>query len=70
MLSPGAPEEIRTPDPQIRSLVLIRSKRSFVMFRSTLRRPRPGLLAQDAHESGSVVIGRTPLPGSFGAFRM
>src|ERR1035437_8479970 len=31
VLSAGAPEEIRTPDPQIRSLVLIRWKRAFVV---------------------------------------
>src|ERR1039458_8108178 len=28
----GAPGEIRTPDPQIRSLVLIRSKRAFIKY--------------------------------------
>jgi hypothetical protein len=31
VLSAGAPEEIRTPDPQIRSLVLIRSTKLFVL---------------------------------------
>jgi hypothetical protein len=55
MLSSGAPEEIRTPDPQIRSLVLYPAE----------------LRARLAHRAGSVLAaaqaaGNAPLAIGFG----